>query len=271
MASNVYCTLDPHRCNSSLLLSQGNRVVTTNVIATYNRMVLGTIAMAAGQLSFECKFWSTSRPTAGLTNLCAVGVAAVNADYNSNYCGQAAPVSAATATGTITTTVFNAASALTGTFYVGQILSGTGVTAGTYITSFGTGTGGLGTYNVSVSQSVASTTITGSAVQSAGLRPSNGTASATGAGIYTNDALVGAAMNTIDERHSIGVFLDNTASPPIVAFQLDNNYLGQVNLTAGTFYVPAVSVGSTAAAGDVSAFLNFGQARFDFPIFSVSK
>jgi hypothetical protein len=43
---------------------------------------------------------------------------------------------------------------------IGQILSGTGVTANTTITALGTGTGGAGTYTVSASQTVSSTTIT---------------------------------------------------------------------------------------------------------------
>jgi hypothetical protein len=43
---------------------------------------------------------------------------------------------------------------------IGQILSGTGVTANTTIRAFGTGTGSTGTYTVSASQTVASTTIT---------------------------------------------------------------------------------------------------------------
>jgi hypothetical protein len=43
---------------------------------------------------------------------------------------------------------------------IGQILSGTGVTANTTITALGTGSGGAGTYIVSASQTVASTTIT---------------------------------------------------------------------------------------------------------------
>lgn len=47
-----------------------------------------------------------------------------------------------------------------GALAVGDVLSGTGVTAGTYITSLGTGTGGNGTYNVSVSQTATSTTVT---------------------------------------------------------------------------------------------------------------
>lgn len=47
-----------------------------------------------------------------------------------------------------------------GTLYVGQTISGTGVTSGTTITALGTGIGGTGTYTVSASQTVASTTIT---------------------------------------------------------------------------------------------------------------
>lgn len=47
-----------------------------------------------------------------------------------------------------------------GVLAVGQTISGTGITAGTTITALGTGTGGTGTYTVSASQLVASTTIT---------------------------------------------------------------------------------------------------------------
>jgi len=64
-------------------------------------------------------------------------------------------------TASISTTVMTVTAMAAGTYAVGQVLNGIGVTSGTTITSFGTGTGGVGTYNVSVSQTVASTTITG--------------------------------------------------------------------------------------------------------------
>lgn len=66
---------------------------------------------------------------------------------------------AAIVTGAIAGTVFTVSAVAAGTLAVGQILSGSGVTAGTYIASLGTGTGGTGTYNVSASQTVSSTTI----------------------------------------------------------------------------------------------------------------
>ena len=54
----------------------------------------------------------------------------------------------------IATTVLTVAGAVTGTFAVGQVITGTGVANGTVITALGTGTGGAGTYTVNVSQTV---------------------------------------------------------------------------------------------------------------------
>jgi hypothetical protein len=47
-----------------------------------------------------------------------------------------------------------------GALAIGNVLAGTGVTAGTYITAFGTGTGGTGTYIVTPNTVVSSTTVT---------------------------------------------------------------------------------------------------------------
>ncbi len=75
----------------------------------------------------------------------------------------ATPVASCT-TGSISTTTLTVGGTVSGMFGVGTILSGTGVTAGTRITALGTGIGGAGTYTVSASQTVGSTTITGSRV-----------------------------------------------------------------------------------------------------------
>lgn len=48
---------------------------------------------------------------------------------------------------------------VTGTFAIGDVLTGSGVTAGTAIYALGTGTGGAGTYIVSPTQTVSSTSI----------------------------------------------------------------------------------------------------------------
>lgn len=62
-------------------------------------------------------------------------------------------------TGSIATTTLTVTAVTNGTLAVGQVVSGTGVTAGTYITALGTGVGGTGTYTVGVSQTVASSTL----------------------------------------------------------------------------------------------------------------
>jgi len=80
-----------------------------------------------------------------------------------------------TGIGSITGTTLALSSVATGAAYVGATITGTGVTAGTRITEFLTGTGGAGTYTVSASQTVASTTITDQAV--AGMMRYNSTLS----------------------------------------------------------------------------------------------
>jgi hypothetical protein len=54
-------------------------------------------------------------------------------------------------------TVMTVSAIASGTISVGMVISGTGITAGTTVTALGSGTGGVGTYTVSVSQEIAST------------------------------------------------------------------------------------------------------------------
>ena len=67
--------------------------------------------------------------------------------------------SQATFTGSISGTVLTVTAVARGALAASQALTGPGVTAGTTISSLGTGTGGTGTYNVSASQTVGSETM----------------------------------------------------------------------------------------------------------------
>ena len=58
-------------------------------------------------------------------------------------------------------TILNVTSVTSGTLKVGMVLTGGSITAGTFISAFTSGTGGIGTYEVSVSQNRASDTYTG--------------------------------------------------------------------------------------------------------------
>ena len=58
-------------------------------------------------------------------------------------------------------TILNVTGVTSGTLKVGMVLTGGSITAGTFISAFTSGTGGIGTYVVSVSQNRASATYTG--------------------------------------------------------------------------------------------------------------
>lgn len=64
-------------------------------------------------------------------------------------------------TASITTTTMTVTAVGSGSIHVGQVITGANVTAGTIVTDFLTGTGGTGTYTVSISQTAASATVTG--------------------------------------------------------------------------------------------------------------
>jgi hypothetical protein len=80
------------------------------------------------------------------------------------YMGTGLNQTEAVVTGSISGTTLTVTALLSGDIIqLGQYVGGTGgggVTAGTYITAFGTGQGGTGTYTVSASQTVTSTTLT---------------------------------------------------------------------------------------------------------------
>jgi len=68
-------------------------------------------------------------------------------------------------TGSISGTTLTVTAVTSGTLAVGQVITGTGIATGTTITAFIGGSGSTGTYAVSISQTVSSTTITTSALQ----------------------------------------------------------------------------------------------------------
>jgi hypothetical protein len=95
----------------------------------------------------------------GLVGLADNGVNCYIVDGNNRYAWFISNPSAATFTGAITTTTLTVSVMLSGTIAVGQALFGDGLAQNTVITALGTGTGGTGTYTISKSQTVASTSI----------------------------------------------------------------------------------------------------------------
>jgi hypothetical protein len=73
---------------------------------------------------------------------------------------QAYPADSAVFTGSISGTTMTVSAMTSGTIKLYSSVVGTGVAVPTFITALGTGTGGVGTYTVDTSQTVASTTLT---------------------------------------------------------------------------------------------------------------
>lgn len=122
----------------------------------WNKLALPTTAQVAGQ-------WYNLAAGSGLPIQNSVIGAGTNLTFQA--VSESTSIAATTAAlgGSIAGTVFTDTTHGTGRFTVGSLLSGTGVLPGTYIVSLGTGTGANagGTYNVNLSQTVTSQTITG--------------------------------------------------------------------------------------------------------------
>jgi len=73
-------------------------------------------------------------------------------------------VASAVVTGSISGTTLTVSAVTSGTLAVGQVISGSTIQEGTQITALGTGSGGIGTYTVDLSQTAGSTTITAAAL-----------------------------------------------------------------------------------------------------------
>lgn len=108
---------------------------------------------------FTPKMIGQMNTSTGLVGIVDNGVNVYIVDDTYRYCWFISNPSAATFTGSISTTTLTVTSVLSGTIAVGQAIFGNNVSQNTVITALGTGSGGVGTYTVSNSQTVASTSI----------------------------------------------------------------------------------------------------------------
>lgn len=84
-----------------------------------------------------------------------LGAAPTNMGTSTNHLSQAVLTASIATTGVMTVTAWSGS-----LISIGMVLVGANVSAGTVVTGFGTGTGGLGTYTVSPAQTSASATVT---------------------------------------------------------------------------------------------------------------
>ena len=150
----------------------------------------------------------------------------------------------ATVTGSISGTTLTVTAVSSGTLAVGQTISGTGVTAGTTITALGTGSGNIGTYTVSASQTVASTTVTAT-VASTTITATGTTMTVSGSVTGTfivNQVITGTGVSTTTRITALGTGTGGTGTYTVSVAQNTASITVSAN--------PFVNVGSTGGSAD---------------------
>ena len=132
---------------------------TSGTTLTVTAITNGTIA--AGQSLFGVGVTNETVITALGTGTGGIGTYTINLSQTLTSRQMNSTTVGAQVTGAISATTLTVSAVASGTLFIGQTIQGTGVTALTIITALGTGTGGVGTYTVSTSQTVSSTTLYG--------------------------------------------------------------------------------------------------------------
>lgn len=162
-----------------------------------------------------------------------------------------APTVTATAfvgTGSVATTVLTISAVTSGSLKVGDTVAGPNITVGTKITSFGTGTGGVGTYNVDTSQTAASAAVTVAQTDS-GFKAKTtrvAAASATSGALDADGVLtVSGVTGTIELGDGHDVYVNGTGMPAnlFLLSQLTGTAGG-----AGTYQTSSLGVVVSAVA-----------------------
>jgi hypothetical protein len=156
---NVYIVDNSYRytwfiSNPSSAIFTGSISTTT---LTVTSVLSGTIAV--GQAIFGQGIAQNTVITALGTGSGGVGTYTVSDSQTVASTAINSVASPAIVTGSISGTTLTVSAVTSGTLKIGQTIEGSGVTDGTIIKAFGTGSGGAGTYTVSASQTVSSTTI----------------------------------------------------------------------------------------------------------------
>jgi len=148
--------------------AQGGILANPKALVSFGTSVGGplapTLIVPAGEVG---EFVTMGSMVVALAAACAIGDK-VAYDTTTGVLSTVAP--GVSVTGSIATTVLTVTAVAAGSapLAVGQVLSGANVQPGTTIISLGTGVGGVGTYNVDVSQTAASATVTAASTAAAG-------------------------------------------------------------------------------------------------------
>lgn len=154
--SQLNYQLNTNDCGDTITITPINRPRQTTQIQNRTPAPTGFLGDVAGAVAVDANYLYVCTNDYNATTTIKSGA-------NTIYGNVTNVLTASGTSSSISGTVLTVGGTVTGTFLVGMFLTGSGVTAGTYITSLGSGSGGAGTYNINTSQTVGSTTITGRA------------------------------------------------------------------------------------------------------------
>jgi hypothetical protein len=154
----------------------------------------------------------------------------------------------ASVTGSISGTVLDVTAVASGTLVVGQTIFGANIAADTVIESLGTGSGGIGTYNVNNSQTVASSSIT-----AIGLLRDVPLTGGTGTGATANIQITGGSVSAVaivepGVGYSVGDSLTTTIAGSVNGVATTSTLVGGSNYTNGTYTKVALTGGAGTGA-----------------------
>lgn len=148
-------------------------------------------------------------------------------------------------------TILNVSAVASGTIFIGQRVTGTGVAAGTIVTGFGTGSGGIGTYTVNTSQLVLAGTILTGAASAIATTPAAGDNSVNVA--TTNFVTSGIAT-------AIGL-LGTMSTQNANAVAVTGGTISDVTVSSSSIYGDVITAGSFVV-GNVYTILDLGTTSF---------
>jgi len=172
-------------------------------------------------------------------------------DGSYRYTWRISTPSAALFTGSISGTTLTVTAVTSGTIAISQALFGLGVTSATIITALGTGTGGVGTYTINQSQTVASTLMNSAAVASvltASMSGTTMTVTASSGTLYPGQTIQGSTVsaNTIITALGNSSVLSQTIAAGGTGYAVNDTVTvlgGVYGTTPATYTVATVSAG----------------------------
>lgn len=222
------------------------------------------IPATSGNMVVDAATQTLTNKTLTSPTISGASISAMNSSIITS--GTVAPTTATSFTASVSGTTMTVTAVASGTIAVGQVLSASGLLGGTTITALGTGTGGTGTYTISSSQTVASTTFSVVGIEFSGI-PSwvkkitvmmNGI-SGSGTGVPVIQIGSGSITSSGYVASATSMTATVTSSSFTTSFTLLGGANSAANVISGLLVLTNVSGNTWVAAGNGSTSSSTGS------------